>query len=941
MRRVGFRHRRPRPKGDCALLPQDDRPHAESRWSLLLRPVPSPILGRLRRVWAALRGSLHDADLTGAEEETRRRAAYFEALNAVISAAISVGDPPALLQATIGRALDALGCEQGAIWIGDTYDLRGVTVDLFASLLADPRTVCAVEDWQSRAPVGAEPMASAMLRAGVRASLQAPILAAGLPIGAIAALSAAPRTWSSHDLRLVEAIGTQIGGLAHRLQLLEATRQRTSELETFYDLSHRLRQARTVEQMYPIIVEHACGLLIADHGALALAAPDRQSFTVAHTQGVALEEPGLVFSAAQSPSGGVLKTGLTFVTRDFSSEVPHLGSDYPAYHASGPLIIVPVRSDEKITGTLRVARWNRPGVRAFTDAEVRLLEGIAEIAGTAIRRARLHDRLEQSYIEMVLALAKVTAARESYTGDHDERLATRAVALARAMGCSDAEAQDIHWGGLFRDIGKLGVPDSILRKPGALTDREWQIVRQHPAIGAEILNPVERMRDVALLVRHHHERWDGSGYPDRLAGDAIPLGARILAVVDAYSAMTDDRVHRVYGTQRTTDESLTELRRCAGVQFDPDVVEAFCRLVGDGGSDAAVSAEDGVPRASDPQAPATDIARSLSYGQRAGRAVPAMTEVTRRLLRPLDLTEVLDEILHHIQEVFGYPICCVFFVDEQAQALYVKAQRGYDPQVARVTRLRVGQAGIVGWVADKRRSYYAADVARDPLYVSISPVTRSEAAFPLIVDDRVIGVLNVESPTVDAFPKESREFLEAFAVLAGLAILRAQRDEDLSRLALTDGLTGLANHRALWEALEREIARARRNGRPVSVVMVEIDGFKRFNDRFGHLEGDLVLQAVADALRSNSRAMDLVTRFGGDEFVVLLPDAPHDISAQIAERVRARVEQIRASGAMGVTVSVGVATMHKDGDTAKALIATADQRMYEVKRAGGNRVGAG
>ncbi|HYM70373.1 MAG TPA: diguanylate cyclase [bacterium] len=905
------------------------------------RPVPGPIMGRLGRVWAAIRRALDGTDTAEAEEGAHRRAARFETLNAIISAAISAGDPPALLVSTVGRTLHALGCERGAIWIGDTYDLRGVTVDLFASLLADPRAACAVADWQTCTPAGAEPLGSAMLRSGIRASLKVPILADGLPIGAIAALSVAPRTWSSEELLLVEAVGKQIGDLVRRLQLLEATRQRTSELETFYDLSHRLRQARTVEQMYPIIVEHACGLLIGDHGALALAAPDRQSFTVAYTMGIALEEPGLVFSAAQSPSGGVLKTGLTFVTRDFSSEAPHLGSDYPPYHASGPLIIVPVRSEEKIIGTLRVARWNRPGVRAFTDAEVRLLEGIAEIAGTAIRRGRLHDRLEQSYVEMVLALAKATAARDSYTGDHDERLATRAVTLARAMGCSDAEARDIHWSGLLRDIGKLGIPDSILRKPGALTDSEWQVVRQHPVIGAELLNPVERMRDVALLIRHHHERWDGSGYPDRLAGDTIPLGARILAVVDAYSAMTDDRAHRVYGAKRTTDESLAELRCWAGVPFDPDVVEAFCGRVAAGNSDTAVSAEDVVPRTSDTRAPATDIARSLSYGQRAGRAVPAMTEVTRRLLRPLDLTEVLDEILHHIQEVFGYPICCVFFLDEQTQTLQVKAQRGYDPQVARVTRLRVGQAGIVGWVADNRRPYYAADVARDPLYVSISPVTQSEAAFPLIVDDQIIGVLNVESPTVDAFPKESREFLEAFAVLAGLAILRAQRDEDLSRLALTDGLTGLANHRALWDALEREIARARRSGRPVSVVVVEIDRFKRFNDRFGHLEGDLILQAVADALGSNSRAMDLVTRFGGDEFVLLLPDAPHDISAQIAERVRGRVEQIEAPAGMRVTVSVGVATMPEDGDTAKALIATADQRMYEVKRAGGNRVGAG
>ncbi len=710
--------------------------------------------------------------------------------------------------------------------------------------------------------------------------------------------------------------------------------QRTAELEAFHDLSRRLRQARSEQEMYPIVVEYARQLVSADQGALAFAAPDRETFAVAYTVGIQNETPGWVFGASSTRSGRVLRTGTTFVTPDFNAETYPRGGDGPPYHLAGPLVIVPVRSEDEVIGTLRMARWKRPGIRAFSDAEVCLLEGLAEIAGTAILRARLHGDLDRAYIEMVLALARAVDARDSYTSNHSERIAVRAVRLARALSCADPDVQDIHWAALLHDIGKLGVPDRILRKPGPLDAAEWQIMRQHPIVGSEILRPVDRMRNVALLVRHHQERWDGTGYPDGLRGDAIPLGARILAVVDAYSAILDDRA---YTRGRTTDEALAELRRCAGAQFDPAVVEAFCRVAAE--DDGELLSREATLRHSGAGAssPAAALARSPSYAQRAGRAVPAMTELAKHLLRPLDLPTVLGEILRQIQEVCGYPLCGVFFVDEPTQELYVMAQRGFDPDVTKL-RFAIGKRGIVGWVARHRRPYYASNVLHDPYYVAASATTRSNAAFPLIVDDRIIGVLNVESPAVNAFPKESLEFLEALAVLAGLAIQRAQREDELNRLALTDGLTGLANRRALWEALEREIARAHRQEYPVSIVMIEVDRFKLCNDILGHLEGDRILQTIASVLRANTRTMDLVARFGGDEFVLLLPDARPATALQVAERVRAHVETLVLPKPTRVTVSIGLANMPEDGITAEALIDIADRRMYEAKRVGGNCV---
>jgi putative nucleotidyltransferase with HDIG domain len=198
------------------------------------------------------------------------------------------------------------------------------------------------------------------------------------------------------------------------------------------------------------------------------------------------------------------------------------------------------------------------------------------MAGTAIGRASLHHNLEEAYFQLVLSLARAMDAKDTYTRGHSERLATLTEALARGMSLPEDEVKDIRWATVLHDIGKIGAPDSILFKPGPLTEQEWEIMRQHPVVGEQILLPVKRMRGVAKLVRHHQERWDGTGYPDRLRGEAIPLGARIIAVADAFGAMTDARPYKAALTQAG---ALEELIRCAGTQFDPDVVTGFRRIL--------------------------------------------------------------------------------------------------------------------------------------------------------------------------------------------------------------------------------------------------------------------------------------------------------------------------------------------------------------------------
>jgi PAS domain-containing protein len=349
-----------------------------------------------------------------------------------------------------------------------------------------------------------------------------------------------------------------------------------AELQTLYDLARRLRTARAAEEMYPVIVEQARLLLRAYHGCLALLNPERQVFTRVYTVGVVGEKNGSTFPSPGTRSGRVAGGGTPFVSSDFSRERIPQWMEAGGYRALGPLIIVPVSSEEGTVGTLCVARPRGSDRAVFTDAEKRLLEGIAEIAGIAVQRARLHQHLQDANVQMVMALAHMMASRDAYTARHSERVMALAEAVAREMGCSDHEVRDIRRAARLHDIGKVGLPDAVLRKPTALTDEEWSVVRQHPLLGEEILRSVDRLRGPAKLVRHHQETWDGTGYPDGLKGEAIPLGARILAVVDAFGAITESRPYR---PARSRAEAVAEIKRCAGSQFDPGVVAAFCAVI--------------------------------------------------------------------------------------------------------------------------------------------------------------------------------------------------------------------------------------------------------------------------------------------------------------------------------------------------------------------------
>ncbi|CAN5182378.1 hypothetical protein BH24ACT23_BH24ACT23_06290 [soil metagenome] len=235
----------------------------------------------------------------------------------------------------------------------------------------------------------------------------------------------------------------------------------------------------------------------------------------------------------------------------------------PIGDASGALVIAAIRVYDQ----------------EFTDPERALLDAVGLNAMHALQRfwaqeksSRLLTELRETMLGTAAALANTLDARDDYTGGHAREIAELAVSVGERVGMAPDELDQLRLGAIFHDIGKIAVPDEVLRKPGPLNDEERQLMRRHTIIGEQILAPVPRMLEVRAMVRASHERWDGTGYPDAITGEAIPLGARIIAVVDAWHAMTTTRPYR-----EAMDESEAEgeLRDNAGTQFDPAIVSVF------------------------------------------------------------------------------------------------------------------------------------------------------------------------------------------------------------------------------------------------------------------------------------------------------------------------------------------------------------------------------
>jgi diguanylate cyclase (GGDEF)-like protein len=530
--------------------------------------------------------------------------------------------------------------------------------------------------------------------------------------------------------------------------------------------------------------------------------------------------------------------------------------------------------------------------------------------------------LEASYLSTIEALAAALDAKDRHTEAHSRETAALARAVGQRLGLAEETLRFLEYSALLHDIGKIGVPGYILNKPGPLDDEETAIMREHPVIGERIVASVPFLARIRPIVRAEHERWDGGGYPDGLSGEHIPIEARIIHACDAFQAMASDRPYR---PARPRDWILKEIRAQAGLQFDPRVADALLQVIESGEVAIAGTAESALHE--DRKMPVAhswtqhlDAIQQLGAGLAKASSVPEICETIGRAITTL---LPYDQCRIYLLEDDGHTLRPVYFSDTMRQE--------YEGVTAETLAVQVGQ-GITGWVAETKQGALVGDTERHPKAVHIPGTTETDEsmlALPVIFEDNLIGIIVNVKVGLHQYTGDHLRLMTILANQAAVSIFNARLIERLAATARTDPLTGLANRRAFELALEQRLAAE--SPEPFSVIMLDVDGLKQVNDARGHAAGDAVLKRVASVLTSNLRSVDVVTRWGGDEFVLLMPLTDQVGALSLARRIGGTLRGSE-DAAGPISVSIGTASFPTDGTTAGSLLGAADRSMYADKR---------
>ena len=560
------------------------------------------------------------------------------------------------------------------------------------------------------------------------------------------------------------------------------------------------------------------------------------------------------------------------------------------------------------------------------------------------------EEMANLHLRTIEALALAIEAKDHTTHEHLQRVRVYAIEVAKELGVKGPELEALHAAALLHDIGKLAVPEHIISKPGRLSPEEFEKMKIHTLVGAEILERVRFPYPVVPIVRAHHEKWDGSGYPLGLKGAEIPIGARILSAVDYLDALASDRQYRRALPLR---DVMQKLAAESGKSFDPKVVDVLQkryqhleRLASAKSAEdpnaplsTAIKIERGLePAAGFENAAAPDYAGRentfLSSIAAARQEAQALFELSQDLGASLSLGETLSVFSVKLKPMVPYDAIAIYIRREDE--LIPEYVNGDNYRLFSSLRIPVGQ-GLSGWVAHNRKPIINGNPSVEPGYLndpSKFSTLRSALAVPLEGVSGVVGVLALYRSDRDAFTTDNLRILLAVSGKMALAIENALKYQQAENSAITDYLTGLPNARSLFLQLDRELARCKRDNSSLTVMVSDMDGFKQINDRFGHLEGNRVLRLFAQALKDSCREYDYVARMGGDEFVVIAPGLASDGAGKKAEQMRvlARHAGSEVCGEEILSLSVGRAVYPADGNDAEQLLAEADRRMYLEKQ---------
>jgi len=545
--------------------------------------------------------------------------------------------------------------------------------------------------------------------------------------------------------------------------------------------------------------------------------------------------------------------------------------------------------------------------------------------------------LNDLYLRTVESLALAVDAKDQTTHSHLRRVRAYAEGLAALSGITGgSELMAIQTGALLHDIGKLAVDDYILNKPGKLTVQEFDRMKIHALAGHEIVEQIQFPFPVAKYVRGHHERWDGRGYPDGLKGEGIPLGARILAIADAFDAM---RSWRPYKESLSMQDSLQELRSKAGTIFDPHLVELFVDNINPLEKKAVEAARDSrelsfrnaVEAASKPEAASPVAPFHHPLAATATVELISFYEFCASLAPHLDLQDLYVNLAQRIGRLVPSSLC-VFYTDSGSGTIRADYAAGRHSDLVRNRVLEVGK-GVSGWVAAYRQPMINTTAAMEFHGLAFDAASLKDAlVVPLMAGETCIGTISLFAESQLSYSHEHLNLLEVAAkqvapIIAEARAAAARKSEQ----GLIEVETRAYHASYLSFVASNLIASARATGKPFSLIYLDINNFSQLVKLCGTDAGDAILKRVADSLRLELRGEDFLVQFGREGFVALLDGIGRDASVHFAQRLQRRVREIQMGTVAGHNVYIfqhtGIASYPEDGTTITGLLESAQRHL--------------
>jgi diguanylate cyclase (GGDEF)-like protein/putative nucleotidyltransferase with HDIG domain len=543
---------------------------------------------------------------------------------------------------------------------------------------------------------------------------------------------------------------------------------------------------------------------------------------------------------------------------------------------------------------------------------------------------------EQLYLRTVESLALAVDAKDQTTYGHIRRVRAYATGLARLCGIKDPdELKAIETGSLLHDIGKIAIEDYILNKPGRLSKQEFEKIKVHATAGDEILQQVQFPFPVAKYVRSHHERWDGLGYPDGLKGEEIPLGARILAVADAFDAI---RFSRPYKLSMATDEAIDVLRTQAGIVYDPKLIHLFIDNINDL-EKAAVRESENAPQLTFRDLFGTvDRARSVSPQNPAiNRDIPSalvqIAELCSTIAGNLDVRDILPVFCRRMERIVSFTTCA-FYLSDGDNGIAAAHVSGKFSELLKGHSIGMGK-GISGWVAAYGRPMINTGPALDFQGIDGKFTSFTDAlVVPIVCEDESLGTISLYAEKPISYGQYDLNILEILASLLAPMIAESKKQEPSTSQDAVDPTTKIHRIPYLTAVGPQLISLAGKNRTPLSLIYMEIGNLIQISRVFGGPLANSILRRTADCIKPELRETDILVRYGYQGFVALLPGVRDEQAVRCIQRLRQQIRREFFSAVQGLSVDfkAGVSSYPKSGATVFSMIQSAQENMRSASR---------